>query len=108
LLESYGDKNIFVITVGVVASVVGVLVVISVITIISLKYRKVTDDREEDRSQDEDSFSDLPNWVNVSNTILNPGPWTTYPITSFPSSENLAHVPFESNGRDETMDIYRV
>ena len=108
MLESYGDKTSFVITVGVVSSVIGVLLTISVITIISLKYRKVNDDRKKDRSQDEDAFSDLPNWVRVFNTILYPGPWTTYTLTSLPSSENLAYVPFESNGRDETMDSYRV
>jgi hypothetical protein len=103
LLESYGDKTIVVITIGVVASVIGVLLVISVVTIISLKYRKANDDRE-----DEDAFSDLPNWVNVFDTILYPGPWTNYPMISRPSSENLAYTPFDSNGRDETMDSYRV
>lgn len=98
----------FGITVGVVASVIGVLIAISVITIVTLKYRKVNYDSEDNRSQDEDSFSDLPNWVKVFNTILYPGPWTTYPMTSLPSSENLAYVPFGSNGRDETMNSYRV
>ena len=54
-------ENMLVITIAVVASVVGVLLAISVITIITLKHRK----RNRDKLLDEYEISDLPSCAKV-------------------------------------------
>ena len=59
--ENIFENKVVVITVGIAGSVIGILLVFSVITIITLKYRKRNDDREKGNSQNEDAFSDLPN-----------------------------------------------
>ena len=94
-----------------VGSVVGVLLVVSVITIITLKYRKRNYDLEDDRPQDKDAYNDLPNWVKLfdnNRPTLYRGSWTSCPPKSFPSLENVTYVQSESNGRDESMFNYRV
>ena len=77
------------------------MLVVSVITIITLKYRKRNDDREKGNSQNEHAFSDLPNWVKFfdNRPTLYRGSLTSYPAKPFQS---------ESKGRDESMLKYRV
>jgi hypothetical protein len=73
-----------------------------VITIITLKYRKRNDDPEKGNSQNEDAFSDEPNWVKYFDSnrpTLYRGSRTSYPAKPFQS---------ESKGRDESMLNYRV
>ena len=103
---SYGENKfenkVVVITVGIAGSVIGILFVCSVITIITLKYRKRNDAREKGNSQNEDTFSDLPNWVKFfdnNRPTLYRGSLTSYPAKPFQS---------ESRGRDESMLNYRV
>jgi beta-lactamase regulating signal transducer with metallopeptidase domain len=115
LSGSYGEKKsenkAVVVTVGIVGSVIGVLLVISVMTIITLKCRKRNYDLEDDRPQDKDAYSDVPNWVKFFNNkrpTLYQGSWTSYQPKSFPILENLTYVQSESNGRDESMFNYRV
>jgi hypothetical protein len=78
------------------------LFVCSVITIITLKYRKRNDAREKGNSQNEHAFSDLPNWVKFldnNRPTLYRGSLTSYPAKPFQS---------ESKGRDRSMLKYRV
>jgi hypothetical protein len=102
----YGEKQfenkVVVITVGIAGSVIGILFICSVITIITLKYRKRNDAREKGNSQNEDAFSDLPNWVKFfdnNRPTLYRGSLTSYPAKPFQS---------ESKGRDKRMFNYRV
>ena len=103
------EESTFAITVGVVASVVGALLVISVIIIITLKHRKRT--YEESKRQDEYAVSYLPNSVKVfDNNRPTPfrGSSTSYSPKTSPSLENLGYVQSESKGPDERMDNDRV
>ena len=95
-------ENMLVITIEVVASVVGVLLAISVITIITLKRRK----RNHDKQQDEYPFSDIPGDTEVFNSN-SPTPFggssTSYLPESFPACENPTYVQSVSKGPDKRM-----
>ena len=108
--ENIFENKVVVVTVGIAGSVIGILFVFSVI-MITLKYRKRNDDREKCNSQNDDAFSDLPNWVKFfdnNRPTLYRGSWTPYPPKSLSSLDNLTYVQSESNRRDESMFNYRV
>ena len=94
--------NMLVITIEVVASVVGVLLAISVITIITLKHRK----RNHDTPLDEYAISDLPSCVKAFD-YKRPTPFggssTSYSPKSLFAYENTAYVQSVSKGPDKRM-----
>lgn len=102
--ESTHGQNILAITLGVVASVIGVLLVIGVITIITLKHRKRNNDLEDDKPLHECAVSDHPSSVEVfDNNRPTPfhGSSTSYPPTSYRRFDNGAYIESEAMGPDE-------
>lgn len=98
------EQNILAITLGVVALVIGVLLVIGVITIITLKHRKRNNDLEDDKPLDECAVSDHPSSVEVfDNNRPTPfhGSSTSYPPTSYRRFDNGAYIESEAMGPDE-------
>jgi hypothetical protein len=100
LFSPYDPDNPVVIVDDVISSVLDVIDSVTVDSIVV-----------DNRPQDKDVYSDVPNWVKLfknNRPTLYRGSWTSYQPKSFPILENLTYVQSESNGRDESMFNYRV
>jgi len=89
--------------VGIVVSVIGVLfIIIIVLKIITLKYRRQNSGYEMNKPNDENVCNDLPKWVN------GPTLYTEPTIDYLPNSslcfENLTYIQSEQDGTEEAMD----